>query len=70
MNEKVYDNPEEFDPDRFMVEDPPMDPRLFTFGVGRRCAISKLFKCFWLKIFIHSYFSTLTLYRPTESVQD
>lgn len=36
MDEKVYTNAVEFNPDRFMVKDPPMDPRLFTFGMGRR----------------------------------
>ncbi|KAF8308942.1 cytochrome P450, partial [Clavulina sp. PMI_390] len=36
MDTKIYDRPEEFDPDRFMVPNPPMDPRLFVLGVGRR----------------------------------
>lgn len=42
MDETLYRNAAEFNPDRFMVEEPPMDPRLFTFGVGRRCADAPL----------------------------
>lgn len=43
MDEKMYTNAAEFNPDRFMVKDPPMDPRLFTFGVGRRSVFALLF---------------------------
>lgn len=43
MDETLYKNAGEFNPDRFMVEDPPMDPRLFTFGVGRRSVFASLF---------------------------
>lgn len=43
MDEQLYKNAAEFNPDRFMVEDPPMDPRLFTFGVGRRYVFTCLF---------------------------
>lgn len=32
----VYANPSAFDPDRFMGEQPEMDPRQFIFGFGRR----------------------------------
>lgn len=42
MDEKLYRNATEFNPDRFMVEEPPMDPRLFTFGVGRRYIVTAL----------------------------
>ncbi|KAJ3728828.1 cytochrome P450 [Lentinula raphanica] len=31
-----YAEPEVFNPDRFMVESPPPDPRKLTFGLGRR----------------------------------
>lgn len=31
-----YAEPELFNPDRFMVESPPPDPRKLTFGLGRR----------------------------------
>lgn len=43
MDEKMYTNAAEFNPDRFMVKDPPKDPRLFTFGVGRRSVIAYIF---------------------------
>lgn len=43
MDEKVYTNAAKFNPDRFMVKDPPMDPRLFTFGMGRRFVCPRRF---------------------------
>ncbi|KAF8308929.1 cytochrome P450 [Clavulina sp. PMI_390] len=36
MDRTIYYKPEQFDPDRFVTPEPPMDPRLFVFGVGRR----------------------------------
>lgn len=38
MDEKMYPNPEKFMPERYMVKDPPMDPRYYAFGIGRRYA--------------------------------
>jgi cytochrome P450 len=35
-DEKVYPNPEIFDPTRFLGEDQQMDPMKFIFGFGRR----------------------------------
>ncbi|KAF8314227.1 cytochrome P450 [Clavulina sp. PMI_390] len=35
-DERQYPNPESFTPERWLVEDPPVDPRLWSFGVGRR----------------------------------
>ena len=36
-DETIYPDPEKFDPERFLVVDPPHDPKLYVFGVGRRC---------------------------------
>lgn len=35
-DEKMYPNPTKFMPERFLVEDPPLDPKLYAFGSGRR----------------------------------
>lgn len=39
---RVYKNPEEFNPDRFMGENPEPDPRPFVFGFGRRVCPGRL----------------------------
>lgn len=36
MDETIYSEPEKFTPERFTVKNPPMDPRYYVFGVGRR----------------------------------
>ncbi|KAF8314444.1 cytochrome P450 [Clavulina sp. PMI_390] len=36
MDESQYSSPENFMPERFMTQNPPMDPRYYVFGVGRR----------------------------------
>lgn len=41
-DESIYPDPETFNPDRFMVPNPPMDPKLYIFGVGRRFALTFL----------------------------
>ncbi|KAF8308967.1 cytochrome P450 [Clavulina sp. PMI_390] len=33
---ELYEDAEQFNPDRFMVSDSPLDPRSFVFNVGRR----------------------------------
>ncbi|KAF8314213.1 cytochrome P450 [Clavulina sp. PMI_390] len=35
-DERMYIDAESFDPDRWLVANPPIDPRLWTFGIGRR----------------------------------
>ncbi|KAF8314229.1 cytochrome P450 [Clavulina sp. PMI_390] len=35
-DDRVYSNPDSFDPDRWLVADPPRDSRLWSFGMGRR----------------------------------
>ncbi|KAF8314249.1 cytochrome P450 [Clavulina sp. PMI_390] len=35
-DEKMYPNADLFNPDRWLVTDPPRDPRLWAFGMGRR----------------------------------
>ncbi len=35
-DESTYENPFEFNPDRFDCENPPRDPHLVAFGFGRR----------------------------------
>ncbi|KAF8314216.1 cytochrome P450 [Clavulina sp. PMI_390] len=35
-DERMYPNAESFTPHRWLVSDPPLDPRLWGFGIGRR----------------------------------
>ncbi|KAF8314247.1 cytochrome P450 [Clavulina sp. PMI_390] len=35
-DEKMYPDADSFNPDRFLVDNPPRDPRLWSFGIGRR----------------------------------
>jgi cytochrome P450 len=39
---RVYNDPEVFNPDRFMGESPEPDPRNIVFGFGRRICPGKL----------------------------
>jgi len=39
---RVYNRPEEFDPDRFMGDEPELDPSAYIFGFGRRKCPGKL----------------------------
>lgn len=36
LNEKLHPNPEQFSPERYLVKNPPLDPRFYLFGIGRR----------------------------------
>ncbi|KAF8308968.1 cytochrome P450 [Clavulina sp. PMI_390] len=36
LDPEIYEHGDKFDPDRFMVSNPPLDPRLFVFSAGRR----------------------------------
>ena len=42
--ESLYEDPDEFKPERFLDLDPPtpdrLDPRRYVFGHGRRCVPS------------------------------
>ncbi|KAF8314233.1 cytochrome P450 [Clavulina sp. PMI_390] len=35
-DERMYPNPDSFDPNRWLVANPPKDSRLWSFGIGRR----------------------------------
>lgn len=39
---EVYPDPMVFNPDRFLVESPPPDPRNYIFGYGRRICTGRL----------------------------
>ena len=43
-DESLYEDPDEFKPERFLDLDPPtsdrLDPRRYVFGHGRRCVSS------------------------------
>lgn len=48
MDEDIYTNPAEFIPERFIqsessLEELPMDPRAYVFGIGRRYVIHAFF---------------------------
>lgn len=42
-DEAYYKNPESFSPERFLGDNPEMDPRMFVFGFGRRICPGKDF---------------------------
>lgn len=42
-DETAYPGPDQYKPERFLVKDPPMDPRYYAFGVGRRHVLSLVF---------------------------
>lgn len=36
FDDEIYPDSDKFIPERFMVENAPMDPKLYSFGIGRR----------------------------------
>ncbi|KAF8310798.1 cytochrome P450 [Clavulina sp. PMI_390] len=63
---ELYENGENFDPERFMVPNPPLDPRAFAFNVGRRSCPGQNYAELVVVSNILTLLATMDIVKPTD----